>query len=31
MHGSYQFIADDGTTFDAEISEFVLSVPRTLH
>jgi ApaG protein len=31
MHGSYQMIADDGTHFDALISAFVLSVPRTLH
>ncbi|MBV8466077.1 MAG: Co2+/Mg2+ efflux protein ApaG [Burkholderiales bacterium] len=31
MRGSYQFIADDGTAFDAEIDEFVLSVPRVLH
>jgi ApaG protein len=31
MRGSYQFIADDGTTFDAEIDQFVLSVPRILH
>ena len=31
MRGSYQMVADDGTGFDAEIPEFVLSVPRTLH
>lgn len=31
MRGSYQFIADDGTTFDAVIDQFVLSVPRVLH
>ncbi|MBV8659512.1 MAG: Co2+/Mg2+ efflux protein ApaG [Burkholderiales bacterium] len=31
MRGSYQFVAADGTSFDAPINEFVLSVPRTLH
>ena len=31
MHGSYQMVAEDGTRFDAEIPEFVLSIPRTLH
>ena len=31
MHGSYQMLADDGTRFDAEISPFTLSIPRTLH
>ena len=31
MRGSYQFVAADGTSFDAPIDEFVLSVPRTLH
>lgn len=31
MHGSYQMLADDGTRFDADIPEFVLSIPRTLH
>lgn len=31
MRGSYQFMADDGTAFEAEIAEFVLSVPRVLH
>jgi len=31
MRGSYQFMAEDGTSFDAPIDEFVLSVPRTLH
>lgn len=31
MHGSYQCIAEDGTTFEAPIAEFVLSVPRRLH
>lgn len=31
MKGSYQMLADDGQTFDANIPPFVLSVPRTLH
>lgn len=31
MKGSYQMIADDGTSFDAEIPLFTLSIPRTLH
>ena len=31
MHGSYQMQAEDGTEFDAEIPQFVLSVPRVLH
>ena len=31
MQGSYQMLADDGTHFDAQIAEFTLSVPRTLH
>ena len=31
MHGSYQCIAEDGTAFEAEIPEFTLSIPRTLH
>lgn len=31
MHGSYQMIADDGETFDAEIPSFTLSVPNVLH
>ncbi len=31
MRGSYQCVADDGTTFEAPIPEFVLSTPRTLH
>lgn len=31
MHGSYQMLADDGTEFDAEISPFILTVPRMLH
>lgn len=31
MHGSYQMIDDDGATFSAEIPQFTLSIPRTLH
>lgn len=31
MQGSYQMLADDGTTFDAPIAAFTLSVPRILH
>jgi ApaG protein len=31
MQGSYQMLADDGTTFDALIDPFTLSIPRTLH
>ena len=31
MKGSYQMLADDGVTFDADIPAFVLSIPRTLH
>ena len=31
MRGSYQMVATDGTTFDAEIPEFALAMPRTLH
>lgn len=31
MHGSYQMVDDDGIEFDAEIPEFTLSAPRTLH
>ncbi|MDX9995294.1 MAG: Co2+/Mg2+ efflux protein ApaG [Rhodocyclaceae bacterium] len=31
MKGSYQMVAEDGTRFDAVISEFVLAMPRTLH
>ena len=31
MHGTYQMLAADGTTFDAPIPPFTLSVPRTLH
>ena len=31
MRGSYQMLADDGTQFDAEIPQFTLAVPRTIH
>jgi ApaG protein len=31
MKGTYQMVAEDGTRFDAPISEFVLAMPRTLH
>jgi len=31
MRGSYRMQADDGTTFEAPIPEFVLSMPRVLH
>jgi ApaG protein len=31
MKGTYQMVAEDGTRFDASISEFVLAMPRTLH
>jgi len=31
MRGSYQMIADDGVEFDADIPQFTLSMPRTLH
>ena len=31
MRGSYQMRGDDGTDFEVEIPEFVLSVPRVLH
>jgi ApaG protein len=31
MKGSYGMINDDGKRFDAEIPEFVLSEPYTLH
>ncbi|MDP3037806.1 MAG: Co2+/Mg2+ efflux protein ApaG [Rhodocyclaceae bacterium] len=31
MRGSYQMVAEDGTRFEALISEFVLAMPRTLH
>lgn len=31
MRGSYQMMADDGHPFDADIPEFILSIPRVLH
>jgi len=31
MKGSYQMVREDGTTFEAPIPPFTLSVPRTLH
>jgi ApaG protein len=31
MKGVYQMVADDGHAFDADIPQFTLSVPRTLH
>lgn len=31
MHGTYQFVADDGAKFDAPIPKFVLSAKRVLH
>ena len=31
MSGSYQMVTDSGSNFDAEIPEFILSSPRTLH
>lgn len=31
MKGSYQMVAEDGTRFEAVISEFMLAMPRTLH
>jgi ApaG protein len=31
MRGSYQMQTDDGTIFEAEIPEFLLSTPRVLH
>lgn len=31
MRGSYRMVADDGASFDAEIPEFALLAPRTLH
>jgi ApaG protein len=31
MRGSYQMIDDDGSSFNTEIPQFTLSVPRTLH
>lgn len=31
MRGTYRMLADDGREFEAEIPEFTLSIPRTLH
>lgn len=31
MRGTYQMVAEDGHQFDAEIPEFILSMPRVLH
>ena len=31
MHGSYQMVAEGGTHFEAEISEFVLREPGAVH
>lgn len=31
MQGSYQMVAEDGVKFEAEVSEFLLSMPRVLH
>jgi len=31
MKGTYQMVAEDGTHFDADIPEFTLAMPRTLH
>lgn len=31
MQGSYEMLADDGTSFEAPIPAFTLTVPRTLH
>lgn len=31
MRGTYQMVAEDGHQFDAEIPEFILSMPRILH
>ena len=31
MCGSYQMQTEDGTQFDVEIPQFVLSIPRVLH
>jgi ApaG protein len=31
MRGSYAWVADDGTNFEAPIPAFTLAVPRTLH
>ncbi|MBB5019726.1 ApaG protein [Chitinivorax tropicus] len=31
MRGSYQMVAEDGIPFEADVPQFVLSIPRTLH
>lgn len=31
MRGTYRMMADDGTSFDAPIPQFTLSMPRVLH
>ena len=31
MRGTYQMVAGDGKTFDADIPSFTLSMPRVLH
>jgi uncharacterized protein affecting Mg2+/Co2+ transport len=31
MHGSYQMLTDSGEKFNADIPEFQLTVPNTLH
>lgn len=31
MSGSYRMLTDNGSNFDADIPEFILSSPRTLH
>lgn len=31
MHGSYHVVAEDGTSFEAEIPAFTLAAPRVLH
>jgi len=31
MRGTYQMVAGDGKTFDAQIPQFTLSMPRVLH
>ena len=31
MRGSYKMLAEDGSEFEAEIKEFLLSTPRTIH
>ena len=31
MHGSYEWVTDDGASVEGEIPRFTLSIPRTLH